>query len=420
MRRPNRRPNYTEMEDITNWEGIPAYVIHIDGTNIIAVDENTGKEISRSTDFHTVFTAVHTAATAGDSIFIKRGTYAYSTQLEITKVINIIGESKYYTYLDYGGGANAAIHIDATTGHLHNMRFANFRIDANDQIGIHVETADPYAFAHSLFENLYITHVLDGIYLESDTLGNCYRNTIRDIFLNDVITGGHAFYDKGSPFNTWSNLEATDVHADGWGLYITGSNNHAINISTDGRIRTDGQNMLLENITVEAFIPSGGGDYVFRIAGANSTLISCAIIESTGGNLYGFMFYNDYHTCINCRCYGTDLPIYAFHPSNTSIGVAINCYGGGNWNDAFGDGTWRYFNCGVVQENRGVTGAVADGGTFAHGLGGTPIWCVVTGSVAQEHIYVSALGAANVTVGIKADGGGAGTAQVLYWIAGID
>ena len=69
------------------------------------------------------------------------------------------------------------------------------------------------------------------------------------------------------------------------------------------------------------------------------------------------------------------------------------------------------------NEAQGVTGAVADGGTFAHGLASTPLGCVLTGTVTGDIIKVTGLGAANVTVSIKDEGGGAGTAQVLYWKA---
>jgi len=76
-------------------------------------------------------------------------------------------------------------------------------------------------------------------------------------------------------------------------------------------------------------------------------------------------------------------------------------------------------NIGYVTENEGVTGAVADAGTFAHGLSNTPTGCVVTGTVTGDIIKVTGLGAANVTVSIKDEGGGAGTAQVLYFRAWV-
>ena len=76
-------------------------------------------------------------------------------------------------------------------------------------------------------------------------------------------------------------------------------------------------------------------------------------------------------------------------------------------------------NIGWESHREGVTGAVADGGTFAHGLHTTPTGCVVTGTVTGDLITVSALGAANVTVAIKDEGGGAGSAQALYWYAWV-
>jgi hypothetical protein len=66
----------------------------------------------------------------------------------------------------------------------------------------------------------------------------------------------------------------------------------------------------------------------------------------------------------------------------------------------------------------GVALSVSDGGTIAHGLSTTPTWVTCTPSVAGEFVSVTAIGAANFTVAIKAHNGAPGTTQTIYWRAG--
>jgi hypothetical protein len=65
----------------------------------------------------------------------------------------------------------------------------------------------------------------------------------------------------------------------------------------------------------------------------------------------------------------------------------------------------------------GAAATVADGGTIAHGHSAAPVIVLVTPSVAAEFVAVTAIGAANFTVGIKTNLGEAGTTQTIYWIA---
>lgn len=74
-------------------------------------------------------------------------------------------------------------------------------------------------------------------------------------------------------------------------------------------------------------------------------------------------------------------------------------------------------NIGWVTENGGAAAAVADGGTIAHGLTGTPTYAVATASVSGEFVSITGIGAANLTVAIKKHDNSAGTAQTIYWRA---
>lgn len=71
----------------------------------------------------------------------------------------------------------------------------------------------------------------------------------------------------------------------------------------------------------------------------------------------------------------------------------------------------------MVVEAEGVATSVADGGTIAHGLSGTPDFYMVGGTVAGETVTVTAVDGTNLTVSIKDDAGASGTAQNVHWKA---
>jgi len=98
--------------------------------------------------------------------------------------------------------------------------------------------------------------------------------------------------------------------------------------------------------------------------------------------------------------------------SNTIVGAATPI-------DATGSGVIVRNNYGYITENHGAAGAVADGGTIAHGCAATPTSAQVTGSVANEFASVTGIGAANLTVAIKKHDGTPGTNQTIYWRAWV-
>lgn len=64
----------------------------------------------------------------------------------------------------------------------------------------------------------------------------------------------------------------------------------------------------------------------------------------------------------------------------------------------------------------GAAASIADGGTIAHGLGTTPTYAIVIGSVENEVVAISALDATNITVDIKkTTDQSPGTSQIIYW-----
>jgi len=103
MRRPNRRPNYTETEDITNWEIPPDYIIYKDGADTIAANGDTGIEDSRNTDSATVIQYAIDQLTSG-LIHIKRGSYIVESTINLKNSIYLVGAGLASTHLGLSAG----------------------------------------------------------------------------------------------------------------------------------------------------------------------------------------------------------------------------------------------------------------------------------------------------------------------------
>ena len=107
MRRPNRLPNYLETDDIINFEAPYSYLIHKDGTNIVAKNGQTGEDEFISTDFSTILDdclkALPTGAEGGGLINIKKGTYYMDTAVTVSSdltAVGIVGEAT--SFVDEG------------------------------------------------------------------------------------------------------------------------------------------------------------------------------------------------------------------------------------------------------------------------------------------------------------------------------
>lgn len=125
-RTPNRLPNYLTTGDLTNFKGVPDYIITTDGTRYTAKNCNNGIDEFIGTDFTTVIedciTALPLGATGGGHIHLKRGSYYAETQIDIpnTKTaIKLTGECN--CFADEG---TRIIANDTMTNLVHS--YANF------------------------------------------------------------------------------------------------------------------------------------------------------------------------------------------------------------------------------------------------------------------------------------------------------
>lgn len=67
------------------------YIVFESGLSYIAIDGNTGLTMTSGADFTTVMHTVIAAATAGDVIYIKNGTYTVASAIIVNKTLSIIG-----------------------------------------------------------------------------------------------------------------------------------------------------------------------------------------------------------------------------------------------------------------------------------------------------------------------------------------
>lgn len=72
---------------------------------------------------------------------------------------------------------------------------------------------------------------------------------------------------------------------------------------------------------------------------------------------------------------------------------------------------------GVATIRTGAAASVADGGTIAHGLPGTPTVVIATPRTTGEFVSVTARGDLTFTVAIKKHDNTAGTTQTIDWLA---
>jgi len=402
MRRPLRKPHGLETGDIDNWEDAMDYIVYSRGANIIAVNGSTGIETLRSTDFATVLQhAIDQFATTPGTIYIKppgSGVYTVETTVAIpdgTYGLSIVGGGFRWgsegVVLEAGNNAVSPILEDENGAQgfttFRNLGFTGQEIaESWDVTGLKAFGQDSH------IENCSFHDCGIGLYTRTNPW--ILNNWIEVCTIGLKISGGSTFVNNNI---FWNNTEEDIFLAAEANVYIITNNranasrhfirynkaagstdqiliaNNVLHSHTDSMIlleRTDCSDMIITGNTADG---AGTADY---------------FIENEGGM-----------TVTNGLVANNNLRDFETGIISDTTGMTV------------------HGNTGFISENGGATAAIADGATFAHGLSGTPSYCVVIGSVAGDLVSVNALGAANVTVNIKDEGGGAGTAQVIYWRA---
>ena len=433
MRQPLRQPHPIRTSEIENFEDNAEYVGYIDGSNYILKNGNTGLE----TTYTNAATMIQAGldATENGRFVLKKGKYIIDTKLTLTNYgvdfsMNSMWEDS-VGVADVAGiwAANALnddmLLINGLKCHVHDLVLNGNKpnnasgscIKTVNNTSLDLHLTDVYLiFAKEYGLGLYgaAGHFV-GVYSEyCDKVGFFLESSAtRNNFLNCGSYSCNWGYEVKRSENRFLGCIAADSTEYGWLIESSG----AVKNILDG--------CMIQNTTKEALWLYGGShniisNCIFYNAGDGTDNTYAAVkISLIGGPTHSThnLFSNNLilSDAANKHRWGfyevdanQDFNMYMGNMILDSQTAGMSLLG---VNDIVKD------NMGWINEAQGVTGAVADGGTFAHGLASTPLGCVLTGTVTGDIIKVTGLGAANVTVSIKDEGGGAGTAQVLYWKA---
>jgi len=481
-----------ETGEIANWEETVDYIIYKDGSDIIAVNGNTGKEDKKSTDAYTVIQYCIDALTSGGHIHIKKGTYTIDTQLVLDDDITISGAGRLTVLSDgiadgtdviaatskdhvtleniYVLGAGVATSgcgvkmITSSFFRVENCYFKDLGTAADDG-GVCIEGCTDVIVRGCVMDtciNGYMSDISVATWcnrtrIEGNIIHDCADDGIHNTYVYGSCTIGNLCYDNGETdiddWNAQNNVIANNIcYSSLHGIEVGPSENtvisgniiydttsSGISIATTVKYCTVVGNSIHNAIGFHGIVLNLAAEAVDIIIANNvvDTVASDGIRLEIGVNNKGILIVGNLvrnavddgiGTAGSDANSGFVIIKNNILCDNGSYGVqieanVIDCIIEGNEfrNNTTGtildNGTDTVIrnNIGHITENEGTTGAVADGGTFAHGLVTTPTGCVVTGTVTGDIIKVTGLGAANVTVSIKDEGGGAGTAQVLYF-----
>ena len=411
MRQPLRQPHPLRAEEIENWHICAEYIIYQDGADTVSMNGQTGVETFRSTSVGDVINNTILALTLGGRIFITAGRYELDKEINIAdSTIYLMGAGKgfglndYCTLLNVAGGVRA---VDISGGVFHRISGIYFR---GGTLGITATSTPDIMIDDCSFTD----QALDGI-----NLATVKHSIIKNNWIEYVDRTGIDIKDTG--YEDLGHFKIYGNHITHWGTY---------GLVMEGPETPRGSYVGFNNF----YTGDAGSNEAIRclgvshlniawnlIGGLQANQAGINLVNDGGGhgicdaiNIVGNVFRNKEGVAENMKyCiqsdHATGHVVVAYNNFSDFITAAMNVTAGSDIHYSA--------NHGFITESGGVTGVVADGGTFAHGLDATPTYVVVTGSVAGDLISVSALGAANVTVNIKDEGGGAGTAQILYWRA---
>jgi len=402
MRRPLRKPHGLRNEDIENYEGTADYIVYTDGSNIVALNKSTGIETMRGTDFATVLQhAIDQQSPVPGLIVIKApptGYYTVNRTITIPDALN--GLTLRGAGFQWITDGVLLKNLDDTVNPIiyDNQTAQSFNVF--DRLGFYARSGDDIICLTISGLDTKVTNC--SFYGDTATGIRTNTNTwVTGCWIEELKTG--ISIGGGCPFihNNifWSN-SAYDIFCNSAADFCFISNNRS-NASKTFFCMSVAGGAHKDSVNISGNIVNGCTDDCIKwtYGPSERLLIANNIFEGAGVTGYFLDVVNPAHLPTgliqNNIIHDMQTGIFTGDISNLDIRN----------------------NVGYVSENGGATGAVADGGTFAHGLSGTPTYCVVTGTVAGDIIKVTGLGAANVTVSIKDEGGGAGTAQVLYWRA---
>jgi len=407
------------MEDVENWIETATYIVYKDGAVTIGVNGTTGIEEFRSTNsadvMNSCLDAMGDQAVHGGTLFIKKDAYLLTETVTVptdcdglritgegTGWFDLTGGTLLYStadidlILDLQGGICCVDHIGFDGGLVTDDII---HCNAWDQQIHHCGIARAKSYGIKIYGNMQNYWIYNN-WIEWNNYTGINSSANKDLFiLNNIFSDN-----VEREIDQSTDIENMVIDGNRFGQtnagIISGPDDDVvhskiINNHFRGIGDTDGagafQDVCIQlNGAVGQTIIANNTCHAKNNAGVAKT---DEFMIMPGGKVYTDVVIKDN--------YCTDLN-NAFIVDNAQTGyTAIRNTG------------WEMINEGVSPAN------VADGGTIAHGLHTTPTAAVVTGSVTGDIISVSALGAANITLAIKDEGGGAGTAQIIYWRAWV-
>jgi len=225
MRRPNRRPNYTKMEDITDWTETVDYVIRLNGSIYEAFNGSTGEVDSSNLDAATVIqyaldnttrgtvkvvddVSLGTALTGVDNVTLDftehRVTITADVDFYIADDVDYASLKNVEIYCPDSYTANI-IHLYADTGSIYWSNFENIRVfDTYENFtytGLKIHSTGTKSVRNCAFRDIVFWNVNKGIHWKTDTAdGFMVANILEHIFVNHFIIGMdfEIFDDPGS------------------------------------------------------------------------------------------------------------------------------------------------------------------------------------------------------------------------------
>lgn len=221
-------------------------------------------------DYPTIQAAINNA-TAGDTIFVHNGTY-FET-IVVNKTVSLIGENKYLTIIDGGGGAEDVISLTAN-----NVILSGFTVrksissainvvltSIENKISGNILTDNGNGITISLSgdnvvsDNIIRSNELSGIYLHSSINNMLLRNTISDnivginlyLSTNNSVSGNaiseSAYAGIGLYYSSDNMISGNTLSKNNYGLTMTYSSDNNIvyhnNFNNTVQVSTDSPNI---------------------------------------------------------------------------------------------------------------------------------------------------------------------------------
>ena len=418
------------LEDIENYAGVANYIIYKDGIYTIAVDGNTGREVIKNTDSHTVIQYCHDImkdAGRGGIIFLKPAIYRLSDTILIqSRGISLIGSGLDNNgtrfYIDDNVDKDAIKYVAEIGETWYFAQLRNFSIygnQANQASGSGIRVSESGGGrANDLFiSDIFFTDCKEhGLYLKYG-----WGTHISHILAE--YCGVHGLYIKGTQAYI---SEVFSAHNGGHGILVVGQRTRFSNIDCLGNeinginVHTNSHELQFTNVYIRESNADDGGDdalvangenciytnlIIYGNAGVPKPVTGIELVDGSDNIFNGFIILNCATNSITLDASSDDNLFL-----NGKVVQAPSDLGAGN--------VFKNIK-GYATEVGGAAAAIADGGTIAHGCAAEPTYATVDGSVAGEIISLTGKDAANLTVAIKKHDGTAGTAQTIYWRAWV-